>query len=388
MIGKISISGTIGAYEENGVLQVFPKSTTLLDVLSQFKKLPEGTRIVNVEIASPGGYVDEGNQIYDYLIAEKKNYVINTVQVGDVASIATKLFLAGDSRQADPNFEFMIHNPWTNPGAGDSKYQAEVLEALLADEQELRKFYSKELDIPEEGLAPLMDKETFLTGEQLLSLGFATQLKHSNVMAMKKAGEKEPSLTEKISALYKKVTGKEVKAEGAKALDVKLADGRTLTVDAENLEAATGATAMIDGQPAPDGDYPTAADADGMSDVVTVSGGKVTAVKEAAQAVSLPVARIDALEKNVATLVESVGVLVEASKAGVTSAIEASKTELTKEFEGKIVALKSEIGTTHTPKPGAAVYAETVDKNQTGHKSIAQVMHEKAEARKKQINGN
>lgn len=383
MIGTIKIgglpqhgNGQIGAYEKDGKTL----GVTLIDVISQFKALPEGTRIVNIDISSPGGLVDEGDAIYEYIKSEKKNYVINTVQVGDIASIATKLFLVGDSRKANPKFKFMIHNPWTDPGPGDSKYQAEVLEGLLQSEAALRKFYSKELNITEEGLAPLMDRETFMTGEQLLSLGFATQLTANiPVMAMKKEGEKQLTLTQRIVALAESITGK--KAEGAKALDVALADNRTLVVEAADESNLVGATAMLDGAPAPDGDYPTAPDEDGTSDVLTVAGGLVTAVKEMPS--SMDDDEMKELKANVASLTEAVAALVEAGKAQA----EASEKKAEAAVEAKIMALRGEIGTVHNPKKAATVYAESVDKTEKTFMTISQRMAQKAEARKKQVNG-
>jgi len=383
VIGTIKITNQIGAPDSPGKI-----GGNLLSLLQQFKALPQGTRIVNVEIASPGGFVEEGDEMYNYLESEKANYVVNTVQIGDIASIATKLFLVGDSRKADRKFKFMIHNPWTDPGAGDSKWQAEVLESLLQSESALRKFYSKKLNITEEGLAPLMDRETFLSADQLLTLGFATQLKQENVMALKKEGVTETPLKDMISALYKKVTGKE-KAEGVKALDLQLADGSgVLSVDAPDAETLVGATATLDGNPAPDGDYTCAPDAEGMSDVVSVKGGVVTAVTEAAQAATLPQAKeIADLKANIASLTEAVSALVEKSKAEATSAVDAKAKEINESFEARIVALKSEIGTVHNPKRAATVYAQTVDTNANGHKTISQQLAEKADKRRKQLNG-
>ncbi len=363
---------------------------TLLNVLEQFKKLPQGTRIVNVEISSPGGLVDEGDFIYNYLISEKKNYVVNTVQVGDIASIATKLFMAGDSRTADPTKKFMIHNPWVDPGAGDSNHQADVLEALTQAEDSLRKFYSKELGISEEGLAPLMDAETYLTGDQLITLGFATQLKNRLVMAMQKPGEKPVTLKARVAALFKKVKAEEAPV---KALDLELADGSgILTVDAPNEDSLQGAPASMNGQPAPDGDYPIKPDAEGMSDVVSVKGGVVTAVTEQPAAAKPPVQtpapapapaaageeRITNLETAVGQLVDAVAQLVDANKAQLAAAGK----EVEDKVEARIVALKNEIGTTHEPKRAATVYASSVAKDQSGFKNINERMAEKAEARK------
>ncbi len=391
MIGTVKISGPIGANDAPAVGDI---GGTLINILEQFKKLPQGTRIVNVEISSPGGLVDEGDFIYNYLISEKKNYVVNTVQVGDIASIATKLFMAGDSRTADPSKKFMIHNPWVDPGAGDSNHQADVLEALTQAEDSLRKFYSKELGISEEGLAPLMDAETYLTGDQLITLGFATQLKNRLVMAaMKTPGAKPVNLMARAIALLKKV-----KAEGAiKSLDVSLMDGTTLTVDAPNEDSLMGAPATIDGNPAPDGDYVAMPDAeDGNSatgDTITVKGGVVTAVTEPAQAAKPPVPtptpapapaaddRIANLESAVGQLVDAVGQLMEANKAQLAAAEKAVEDKV----EARIVALKNEISSTHEPKRAATVYANSVAKEQNGFKSINERMAEKREARKAAI---
>lgn len=374
----------IGKYEEDGVL----KGISLLDIITQVKAQPEGTQILEVHIASPGGFVEDGDNIFNYLESLKKNFVVNTFQDGDIASIATKLFLVGTSRTADTRFKFMIHNPWNDPGPGDSNHQADNLENLLMEEDKLRKFYSKELDITEEGLKPLMDQETTLTAKQLLSLGFATAVKSNiKVMAMKKGNE--PSLLQRAQALLKSIKG-----EGVKALDLQLADGTgVLSVDAPNEDSLQGANATLNGQPAPDGDYAIAPGEDGMSDVVTVAGGKVTAVVEQPAAIQTPQAkksedRLTALESTMATIASSLEALLTANKASSEKAVELAVAESDKKAEARIVALKNEIGTTHEPKRQATVYADSVDKNQGGHRSIGQVMAEKTEARKNKLNKN
>lgn len=380
MIGEVKIDDQIGAYQKDGQT----KGITLLGVMEQFKKLPQGTRVVNVLISSPGGLVEEGDFIYEYIKSEKANYVINTVQVGDIASIATKLFLVGDTRSADPQFSFMIHNPWTDPGPGDSKHQAEVLEGLQLAESALRKFYSKELSITEEGLAPLMDRETFLTADQLVTLGFATRLKTQNVFAMANPAKKEPTLKERISALYNSVIKGNIKA-----VEVSLADGRKLMVDAADEASMVGAAATLDGQPAPDGDYPTAPNAEGKAKVVSVKEGKVANVADSvAQKPAALEDRLTALEGNLSQLTTAVSAFVEANKPGATvAAIEASAKKLEDTFEGKIVALKGEIGTTHQPKQPATVYASTVSKEPSGFRTISQAMADKAQERKNKLNG-
>jgi len=363
VIGQIKIFGPIGKYEENGKLE----GVSLLDVITQVKAFQEGTQIAEVHIGSPGGFVDEGDNIYNYLESLKKQYVVNTVQDGNIASIATKLFLVGSQRIADQKFDFMIHNPWVDPGAGDSNHQADVLEGLLAAEENLRKFYSKTLDITEEGLKPLMDQETTLTAQQLISLGFATTLKANKpVMAMKKE-EKSLTLLQRAQALLKNIKGEKIQA-----LDMNVTgpDGAAvvLSIDAPNEDSLEGASAMIGDQAAPDGDYTAAPDEAGMVDVITVSGGKVIAVTENPSA-QLPQAkeieaRTSNLEKNVAILIDSVNALLEANKAQKAEAVSEAVKDSETKMEARIKALKDEIGTIHTPKKASVVYAESVDKEE------------------------
>jgi ATP-dependent protease ClpP protease subunit len=368
VIGQIKIFGPIGKYEENGKLS----GVSLLDVISQVKELPQDTQVIEVHIASPGGYVEDGDNIYNYLESLKKQYVVNTIQDGNIASIATKLFLVGSQRTADQKFDFMIHNPWVDPGPGDSNHQADVLEGLIAEEDKLRKFYSKTLNITEEGLKPLMDQETTLTAQQLISLGFATTLKANKpVMAMKKDGEKGFDWSAKLKTLQKSIKA----LTGAQALDLQLMPGQpgsVLTVDAPNEDSLIGANATLDGNPAPDGDYIAMPDEmDGSSptgDTITVKGGVVTAVTEPAgadpnaQAIE---ARTSNLEKNVAVLIDSVNALLEANKAQKAEAVSEAVAESEKKAEARIMALKNEIGTIHQPKKSSIVYAKTVDTEET-----------------------
>ena len=384
MIGKINIFGPIGKYEENGKLE----GVSLLDVISQVKALAPETQVIEVHIASPGGLVDDGDNIYNYLDSLKKKCVVNTIQDGNIASIATKLFLVGMQRTADQKFDFMIHNPWVDAGPGDSNHQADVLESLLQAEDNLRKFYSKTLDITEEGLKPLMDQETTLTAQQLISLGFATNIKMAKPVMAMKTEKKGESLLQKAQALVKKIKGSAVQA-----LDLQTVDGKTLSVDAANEDSMEGANAMIDGQPAPDGDYTIAPDDMGMSDVLTVKGGVVTAVTEQ-PAAQLPQAKemaskISDLEKTVSQIADAVAALLEnagkTKSEAVNEAVTQALEKADKQAEAKIMAavtkVKDEIGTVHTPKK-SAIYAESVDKTETGFKSISDRMREKAEALK------
>lgn len=349
MTGNILIADVIGAYlDDKGQM----KGVELINVIEQVKKLPEGTKVVNIQISSPGGLISAGDAIYDYLNSLKKDYQVNTEQVGLVASIATKIFLVGQVRTADPKFDFVIHNPWNDPGPGDAAYQADNYEKLFAEEEKLRKFYSKELNITEEGLAPLMDQETNLTGDQRVSLGFATVLKTAPVLALYNKDKKGMNLKEKVAKLFALVNGK---AE-VKNLDVNLADGKILVSDAADAASLVGSNATIDGSPAVDGDYPAA---DGTT--ISVAGGKVTAVAPKVDDKVDPnmAARMASLEENVGKIADAVLALSANMQTSIAEKVTEVETKAKQDVDAKINALKTEIGTTHEPKKAARVYAET-----------------------------
>ncbi len=339
MTGEILINGVIG------------EDVRLIGVIEQVKKLPEGTQIVNIKINSPGGLISEGDAIYEYANSLKKNYQVNTEQVGLVASIATKIFLVGQIRTADPSFDFVIHNPWTDPGPGDAAFMVETYENLLAEEDKLRKFYSKELNITEEGLAPLMDQETNLSGEQRVSLGFATALKAAPILALYNKDKKGMNLKEKVAALFAKVNNK---AE-AKNLDINLADGKVMVSDAADAASLVGSNVTVDGNPAPDGEH---ALADGS--MVVVVGGKVTEVKPAAEDKTTPemAARMASLEESVGKIADAVIALSANVQASISAKVVEVETKAKQELTAQINALKTEIGTTHEPKKAARVYAQ------------------------------
>ena len=339
----------------------FVRGVELIDVIQQVAKLPEDTKILQVNIKGPGGRVDVGDAIYDYLESLKKKYTVNTVQVGDLGSISTKIWGVGQDRKRDPQFGFIIHNPWNNPGPGDSKYQAAQLESLLLAEEALRKFYMKLTGLTSEALEPLMDVETDLTAQQCIDLKFATSLTLIPVMASVKKDDKKLSFDERIAAVRAAITGKKEKAE-VKALDLPLADGRVLVSDAADMSALEGSMLTIDGAPAPVFEYQLA---DGSVVSVTEEGkaGKYTPkVEDKAPETN---ARFAKIEENLGKLTDLFTDFITSSKEQVSAAVKAVEEKSEKELTAKIMALKSEIGTTHLPKPGAVVYAKQVDKEQT-----------------------
>lgn len=173
MTGTIYISGQIGDFDD-------AKGINLVDVIGQVKAQPKATAYT-VHINSEGGIVDVGLDIFNYLRSLKKP--IATVGSGMVASIATVIFLAGDERKVQEGTKFMIHMPWGSAegNAEEIKGYARLLEGY---EKKLINFYKKELRLQDEAIRPLLREETWLSQDQLSSLGFTTS---ASIKAVAKA---------------------------------------------------------------------------------------------------------------------------------------------------------------------------------------------------------
>ena len=126
---------------------------------------------VEIIINSPGGIVADGVAMYNLLKAHDGKVI--TRAVGEVASIASVIFLAGSERIVETGAWLMIHKPW-NIVAGDAetlRKQADVLDTLQEGVQEI---YSSVFTGEAEALQGIVDAETWLLGDEAIVLGFAT----------------------------------------------------------------------------------------------------------------------------------------------------------------------------------------------------------------------
>jgi ATP-dependent Clp protease protease subunit len=160
MEAKINIHGVVG------------EQVTLMSVIEQIKAVTEPTSIT-VNINSDGGDVDMGFDIYNYLRSLK--LPVTTVAENSCCSIATVIFMAGDKRIVKENTMFMIHLPW-GQAVGTAEEIANYAQMVKDAEDRLVKFYVDTTNNTKEAILPLMQQETFLSKEQSLTLGFATEM--------------------------------------------------------------------------------------------------------------------------------------------------------------------------------------------------------------------
>lgn len=255
----VFISGVIVSSAEREVMGMGMEeaSTSLVDVIGQVKA-QQGQGPLKVYVNSPGGEVNEGFAIHDFLVSLGRP--IHTVAIEQCASVATVVFLAGDQRQAQ--CELMIHNPWTT-AEGDAGMMAAAQDSLVEAENRLEKFYAEKLGIDNQTISNLMQAVTNISVEQALAMGFTTQAARAHpAMAMVKAAlparkeEEQPinnnklnnkKMTETIFKKVLKVLGFAVKGEML-CLELTAADGTQLIIEREDGEPQVGDAAFPDGE--------------------------------------------------------------------------------------------------------------------------------------------
>lgn len=129
--------------------------------------------VINVHISSYGGEVKEGLAIYNALKNHKAK--IRTFCDGFACSIASVIFMAGDERIMSKSSALMIHNAWmfVEGNANELRKQADDLDKITKLSIEA---YMEHINISEEELKQMLDKETWLLYDECLEMGFATSV--------------------------------------------------------------------------------------------------------------------------------------------------------------------------------------------------------------------
>lgn len=132
---------------------------------------------ITLYINSPGGDVDSGLAVYDFMKLIKAP--IRTVCIGIAASMGAILFLAGDRRVMMPNSRIMIHDP--APGGGSMAFMKpdEIGEKL----SDLKKAQKVVVDIisdttgrSQKAVRSKTRKDSYFNAEEAVAFGLATEI--------------------------------------------------------------------------------------------------------------------------------------------------------------------------------------------------------------------
>lgn len=128
---------------------------------------------INVHINSYGGDVSEGLAIYNTLKNSAKE--ITTYCDGFACSAASVVFMAGAKRVMSKESLLMIHNAWvmTMGNSEELRKQADDLEKITQASVEA---YKSVATISEDEIKKMMHDETWISADDALSYGFATEI--------------------------------------------------------------------------------------------------------------------------------------------------------------------------------------------------------------------
>lgn len=154
-----------------------------------------------VEINSPGGDVFAGLGMYNMLRSFAANGKTVTTRVtGVAASIASVIMLAGDKREMPKNSFAMIHSASTFAfGTADElRESADVVDKI---DGAIRNVYMDRMGLGEEEVTAMMAKDTWLTADECLTNGFATDL-IDNVVATASFNMARADLPENVRKVF------------------------------------------------------------------------------------------------------------------------------------------------------------------------------------------
>ena len=279
VIGTVDIIGVIGDISNDPYFEEGTRFTTFLDVVRQVEAQKDAEKFL-ISIDSPGGLVEDGDEIFDYL--KSLQVPLKTYARNVCASMATKLFMVGQERVIYEGCEFMIHNPWGNT-TGDASQIENYASELRRMEKKFIDFYSEYTGTSKEAIKPLMNKESVLTAQQAVDLGFATEIFNNELKAvaiLKKNTMSDNAITKEEAKSLLDSFGEKLKnffnPEKPKMLVVQDVNGVEIDFPdvAEGETPAIGDSATVDGSPA-DGEYTTP---DGK--VHVFEGGSLSEVRE------------------------------------------------------------------------------------------------------------
>lgn len=171
-MAKVNIKGPIISSDEKWIYDWFGIEATCAKDIEKAIDNANGEEL-EVIINSPGGYVDEGSEIYSLL----KDYKGSTTGkiVGMAASAASVAAMGVDVLKISPTGRFMIHNA-SGVMQGDYRAMEHGSEILKECNKAISNAYVLKTGLSEENLLDLMNKETFMNAQKAKELGFVDEI--------------------------------------------------------------------------------------------------------------------------------------------------------------------------------------------------------------------
>lgn len=129
---------------------------------------------ITMFINSPGGSVPDGMALLD--VMEAVPCPIRTVCVGTAASMASLLFVCGDTRDMLEHSRLMIHDPLLQGVSGSALKIETITKNLLKSRETICKIYAKVSGKTLDEIYAMTCEDTFLDAQTALEMGFADRI--------------------------------------------------------------------------------------------------------------------------------------------------------------------------------------------------------------------
>lgn len=131
------------------------------------------TAPINMYINSPGGSVTQGMAIYDTMQFIKAP--VNTIVIGQAASMGSLLACAGAKRYITKNARHLIHQPLGGASGQASDVEIQAKE-LVRWKKVLTNIYVTHTGKTYEALEADMDRDNIMTAEEAVAYGLADEV--------------------------------------------------------------------------------------------------------------------------------------------------------------------------------------------------------------------
>lgn len=176
-IVEIFIDGDILDSPTQEFVKEYWGDTTSVSYKSLRDQITEsGSKQFNVYFNSGGGHIGDAMAIHDLFVdLQSKGYTINTIGRGIIASAATYPLMSSPNSSITENSSFMIHN--VSGGVwGDVNVIENYAAAMRKFNNIITKFYANKTGLSETVVGNMMNKETWLTGQEAVDKQFVSKV--------------------------------------------------------------------------------------------------------------------------------------------------------------------------------------------------------------------
>lgn len=221
----------INIYGDITSLPWLPSDVASFDIKQEIDNLDVDE--INVYINSYGGEVAEALAIYTAL--KRHSAKVHTFCDGFACSAATIIFCAGELRTMSSLGLMMIHNCMSYLGFANSEEMRKAAEDNDKINQSSIEAYKKVSNLSEEEIKEMMDNETWLTAQECVDYGFATDIEDDDE-------DEDAPKQSAIGSIRDAILGRQ--------------SGNTMSIDAinEKLDKVLEHLQENDPEPAPEGD--------------------------------------------------------------------------------------------------------------------------------------